>query len=229
MTADAATHATPVGTPSGTRLMIVDDHEVVRMGLKAALEIEDDFTVVAEAGNGQEAIDRARVNRPDIILMDVRMDGMDGIEACREIRDEFPDTKVLMLTSFAEEETVVAALLAGAAGYVLKNVARARLLEALRSVARGETLLDSKVTRSVLEKLTSGAAAKQSDDHLTEREREVLVLIADGATNKEIAAKLVVSENTARNHVSHILSKLGFSRRSEAAAYAVRKGLAKDE
>ncbi len=216
-------------SPSGTRLMIVDDHEVVRMGLKAALEIEDDFTVVAEAGSGQDAIDRARVNRPDIILMDVRMDGMDGIEACREIRSEFPDTRVLMLTSFAEEETVVAALLAGAAGYVLKNVARARLLEALRSVARGETLLDSKVTRSVLEKLTSGAAAKQADDNLTDREREVLVLIADGATNKEIAAKLVVSENTARNHVSHILSKLGFSRRSEAAAYAVRKGLVKDE
>jgi DNA-binding NarL/FixJ family response regulator len=212
-----------------TRLMIVDDHEVVRMGLKAALEIEDDFTVVAEAGSGQDAIDRARVNRPDIILMDVRMDGMDGIEACREIRNEFPDTKVLMLTSFAEEETVVAALLAGAAGYVLKNVARSRLLEALRSVARGETLLDSKVTRNVLEKLTSNASAKQSDDHLTEREREVLVLIADGATNKEIAQKLVVSENTARNHVSHILSKLGFSRRSEAAAYAVRKGLVKDE
>jgi DNA-binding NarL/FixJ family response regulator len=209
--------------------MIVDDHEVVRMGLKAALEIEDDFTVVAEAGSGREAIDRARVQRPDIVLMDVRMDGMDGIEACREIRSEFPQTKVLMLTSFAEEETVVAALLAGAAGYVLKNVARARLLEALRSVARGETLLDSKVTRSVLEKLTSGGSAKQSDDNLTEREREVLVLIADGATNKEIAAKLVVSENTARNHVSHILSKLGFSRRSEAAAYAVRKGLAKDE
>ena len=212
-----------------TRLMIVDDHEVVRMGLKAALEIEEDFTVVAEAGNGQDAIDRAKVQRPDIVLMDVRMDGMDGIEACREIRSEFPDTRVLMLTSFAEEETVVAALLAGAAGYVLKNVARARLLEALRSVARGETLLDSKVTRSVLEKLTSGAGAKQSDDNLTEREREVLVLIADGATNKEIAAKLVVSENTARNHVSHILSKLGFSRRSEAAAYAVRKGLVKDE
>jgi DNA-binding NarL/FixJ family response regulator len=134
-----------------------------------------------------------------------------------------------MLTSYAEEETVVAALLAGAAGYVLKNVARSRLLEALRSVARGETLLDSKVTRSVLEKLTSGTGAKQSEDNLTEREREVLVLIADGATNKEIAQKLVVSENTARNHVSHILSKLGFSRRSEAAAYAVRKGLVKDE
>jgi DNA-binding NarL/FixJ family response regulator len=212
-----------------TRLMIVDDHEVVRMGLKAALEVEDDFTVVAEAGNGRDAIDRARAHQPDIVLMDVRMDGMDGIEACREIRNELPDTKVLMLTSFAEEETVVAAVLAGAAGYVLKNVARARLLEALRSVARGESLLDSKVTRSVLEKLVAGDGKKGERDVLTEREREVLVLIADGATNKEIAAKLVVSENTARNHVSHILGKLGFSRRSEAAAYAVRKGLAKDD
>jgi len=211
-----------------TRLMIVDDHEVVRMGLKAALDIEDDFTVVAEAGNGKDAIEKARAHEPDIVLMDVRMEGMDGIEACREIRSELPNTKVLMLTSFAEEETVVAALLAGAAGYVLKNVARARLLEALRSVARGESLLDSKVTKSVLEKLV-GMQAKAGDDELTSREREVLVLIADGATNKEIAAKLVVSENTARNHVSHILSKLGFSRRSEAAAYAVRKGLTKGD
>lgn len=213
-----------------TRLMIVDDHEVVRMGLRAALEVEEDFTVVAEAGNGREAIDKALAHRPDIILMDVRMDGMDGIEACREVRNELPDTKVLMLTSFAEEETVVAALLAGAAGYVLKNVARSRLLEALRAVARGESLLDSKITRQVLERLTN-PDAKPADDHdlLTDREREVLALIAEGATNKEIAAKLVVSENTARNHVSHILGKLGFSRRSEAAAYAAKRGLGKRE
>ena len=213
-----------------TRLMIVDDHEVVRMGLRAALDVEADFTVVAEASNGQEAIEKARAHRPDIVLMDVRMEGMDGIESCRELRSELPDTRVLMLTSFAEEETVVAALLAGAAGYVLKNVARARLLEALRSVARGESLLDSRVTRGVVEKLVASRAAAATDDEgdLTAREREVLVLIADGATNKEIAAKLVVSENTARNHVSHILGKLGFSRRSEAAAYAVKKGLVRE-
>lgn len=199
------------------------------MGLRAALDVEADFTVVAEAANGQEAIDKARVHRPDIVLMDVRMDGMGGIEACREIRNEFPETKVLMLTSFAEEETVVAALLAGAAGYVLKNVARPRLLEALRAVARGETLLDSKVTKAVLEKLVANKdKPEDSGDDLTPREREVLILIAEGATNKEIAQKLVVSENTARNHVSHILAKLGFSRRSEAAAYAVKKGLVKE-
>lgn len=209
-----------------TRLMIVDDHEVVRMGLKAALEVEDDFVVVAEAGNGRDAIEKARAHQPEIVLMDVRMDGISGIEACRDIRSQFPEIRVLMLTSFAEEETVVAALVAGAAGYVLKNVGRARLLEALRSVARGESLLDSKVTKSVVDKLVGGAP-KQADDDLTAREREVLVLIAEGATNKEIAAKLVVSENTARNHVSHILGKLGFNRRSEAAAYAVRKGFAK--
>lgn len=209
-----------------TRLMIVDDHEVVRMGLRAALEVEPDFTVVAEAGNGKEAVEKARAHQPDIVLMDVRMDGgHDGIAACREIRNELPATKVLMLTSFAEEETVVAAVVAGAAGYVLKNVARARLLEALRSVARGESLLDSKVTKSVLEKLIGMHQQPGDDDELTAREREVLALIAEGATNKEIAAKLVVSENTARNHVSHILSKLGFSRRSEAAAYAAKKGL----
>jgi DNA-binding NarL/FixJ family response regulator len=212
-----------------TRLMIVDDHEVVRMGLRAALEVEPDFTVVAEAANGREAIEKAKAHQPDIVLMDVRMEGMGGIEACREIRSEMPETKVLMLTSFAEEETVVAALLAGAAGYVLKNVARARLLEALRSVARGETLLDSKVTRGVVDKLIGAhAQASDEDGELTAREREVLVLVAQGATNKEIAAKLVVSDNTARNHVSHILAKLGFSRRSEAAAYAVKKGLVKE-
>ena len=142
-----------------TRLMIVDDHEVVRMGLRAALEVEPDFTVVAEAAQRQGRHRQgARRTSPDIVLMDVRMDGMDGIEACREIRSEFPETRVLMLTSFAEEETVVAALLAGAAGYVLKNVARARLLEALRSVARGESLLDSKVTKGVLEKLRRRAS-----------------------------------------------------------------------
>ncbi|MBI2724082.1 MAG: response regulator transcription factor [Chloroflexi bacterium] len=212
---------------SGTRLMIVDDHEVVRMGLRAALEVEPDFTVVAEAANGAEAIEKARAHRPDIVLMDVRMDGMDGIAACREIRSELPGTRVLMLTSYAEESTVVQALMAGAAGYVLKNVARTRLLEALRSVARGESLLDSKVTRSVVESLVASHARSAPDDDsdLTAREREVLVLIAEGATNKEIAARLVVSENTARNHVSHILAKLGFSRRSEAAAYAAKKGL----
>lgn len=212
-----------------TRLMIVDDHEVVRMGLRAALDVEPDFTVVAEASSGAEAIEKARAHRPDIVLMDVRMDGMDGIEACRELRSAFPETRVLMLTSFAEEETVVAALLAGAAGYVLKNVARSRLLEALRSVARGESLLDSRVTRGVVEKLVSSRVGQSEEEgELTAREREVLVLIAEGATNKEIAAKLVVSENTARNHVSHILGKLGFSRRSEAAAYAVKKGLVKE-
>jgi DNA-binding NarL/FixJ family response regulator len=212
-----------------TRLMIVDDHELVRMGLKAALEVEEDFAVVAEASNGREAIEKARAHQPDIVLMDVRMDGVDGIEACREIRNDLADTRVLMLTSYAEEETVVAALLAGAAGYVLKNVGRGRLLEALRSVARGESLLDSKVTKSVVEKLVSGRGRQDTGDNLTDREREVLALIAEGATNKEIAAQLVVSENTARNHVSHILGKLGFSRRSEAAAYAVKKGLAKSD
>lgn len=208
-----------------TRLMIVDDHEVVRMGLRAALEVEPDFAVVAEAANGKEAVQQARAHRPDIVLMDVRMDVMDGIEACREVRSELPETKVLMLTSFAEEDTVVAAVLAGAAGYVLKNVARTKLLEALRAVARGESLLDSKVTRGVLDRLVGAQSKPAERDDLSPREREVLALIAEGATNKEIAAKLVVSENTARNHVSHILSKLGFSRRSEAAAYAAKRGM----
>ena len=205
-----------------TRLMIVDDHEVVRMGLRAALDVEPDFTVVAEASNGQEAIEKARAHRPDIVLMDVRMDVMDGIEACRELRSELPETRVLMLTSFAEEETVVAALLAGAAGYVLKNVARARLLEALRSVARGESLLDSRVTRGVVEKLVASRAAAAADDdgELTAREREVLGLLAEGSTNKQIAFALGLSLKTVQNYVSNILEKLQVADRTQAALRA---------
>ena len=208
-----------------TRLMIVDDHEVVRMGLRAALDIEDDFTVVAEAASGVEAIERARAFRPDIILMDVRMEGMDGIEACREIRSELPDIHVLMLTSFAEEETVVAALLAGASGYVLKNVARARLLEALRAVARGESLLDAAVTRNVLDRLVSGKQRKDDGDNLTEREREVLALIAQGHTTAQIAKILYRSAKTIEAHRMSLGLKLRARNRVDLARFAMQAGL----
>lgn len=212
------------------RIMIVDDHEVVRVGLRTVLELEDDLQVVGEAASGAEAIARAPLLRPDVVLLDVVMEPMSGIEACRELRARLPQTRVLMLTSYADQEAVVASILAGAAGYLLKNAARAELLRAIRAVAQGQALLDPMVTRAVTERLVRLAAqppapAAKLPEPLTERERGVLALVARGLTNKEIARELVISEKTARNHLSTILAKLGLSRRSEAAAYAVRKKL----
>ena len=215
------------------RILVVDDHEVVRTGLRAALEDAGDLAVVGEAATAEEAIGRARALRPDLVLMDVRL-GQEGdatgIEACRAIRSELPATRVLMFSSYSEREAVVASILAGAAGYVTKNVGRAQLMEALRAVAKGESLLDSKVTGLVLDRLKQLSAQKQApDDPLSPREREVLALIARGLTNRQIATELVISEHTARNHVASILDKLGLSRRAEAAAYAARLGLLSEE
>jgi DNA-binding NarL/FixJ family response regulator len=209
------------------RIMIVDDHEVVRVGLRAVLELEDDVQVVGDAASAREAIARAPVLRPDVVLMDVVMEPVGGIEACRELKALLPGVRVLMLTSYADQEAVCASILAGAGGYLLKNAARAELLRAIRAVAQGQVLLDPAVARAVTERLVSLASQPRGDlpQPLSEREREVLALVARGHTNKEIADKLVISEKTARNHLSNILAKLGLSRRSEAAAYAVRKKL----
>jgi DNA-binding NarL/FixJ family response regulator len=218
---------------SAVRVLVVDDHEVVRAGLRTVLEDAGDLSVVAEAATAEAAVARARALRPDLVLMDVRLgDAGDagGIDACRVIRSELPDTRVLMFSSYGERETVVASILAGAAGYVTKNVARAQLLEALRAVARGESLLDPTVTGPLLEKLKElSAKDRPPDDPLSPREREVLGHIARGLTNRQIAEALVISEHTARNHVTSILDKLGFSRRAEAAAYAARLGLIPDD
>jgi len=213
---------------SKVRVLVVDDHEVVRAGLRTVLDAED-LEVVGEAADADEALTRARALQPDVVLMDVRL-GADedagGIEACRAIRSEVPEARVLMFSSYREREAVVASILAGAAGYVTKNVGRATLLEAVRAVARGESLLDPAVTGPLLDRLKELAAAEQSpEDPLSPREREVLGLIARGLTNRQIAEALVISEHTARNHVSSILDKLGLSRRAEAAVYAVRLGL----
>ena len=211
-----------------TRLLLVDDHEVFRIGLRTVLDFEPDLKVVGEAGDALAGVQAAEALRPDVVLMDVRLGGIDGVQACREIRSRFPEVRVLMLTSFADEDVVMSSIMAGAAGFVTKNVGRTELLKAIRAVASGESLLDPAVTKKVLERLVSLTQKdrEREVDQLSEREREVLALVAQGYTNREIAEKLVLSEHTARNHISRIFEKLGLSRRSEAAAYAARMGLA---
>ena len=203
-----------------TRIMIVDDHEVVRMGMRLLFETEDDFVVVGEASNGAEALAKVPVLDPQLILMDVRMEKMGGIEACREIKSRHPQVHILMLTSYTDDDAITASVLAGASGYLLKHLSRAELLRAVRLVASGQTLIDPGASQQVVQRMTSAPG-----NDLTEREREVLALVARGYTNKQIAQALYVSEKTARNHVSHILEKLGLARRSEAAAFAVEHRL----
>ncbi len=203
-----------------TRIMIVDDHEVVRMGMRLLFETEDDFTVVGEARNGAEALARVAILDPHLILMDVRMEKMGGIEACREIKNQHPQVHILMITSFIDDDAALASLIAGASGYLLKHLSRAELLRLVRLVAAGQTLLDSATSERTIRRLEQAPG-----NDLTEREREVLALVARGYTNKHIAEALFVSEKTARNHVSHILEKLGLARRSEAAVYAVEHHL----
>ncbi|HEX4207973.1 MAG TPA: response regulator transcription factor [Ktedonobacteraceae bacterium] len=209
------------------RLMIVDDHEVVRLGMRAAFELESDIHVVGEASDGAEAVAKVRVLDPNIILLDVRMQRMSGIEACREIKSRYPDVRILMITSFSDEEAVFDSIVAGADGYLLKNVSRAELLKALRTVATGQSLLHADSSQQAIARMSgiANGTVHVPGETLTEREREVLALVARGYTNKRIAETLFVSEKTARNHVSHILEKLGLARRSEAAAYAVEHKL----
>ena len=223
----------PGDQPAVLRVLIVDDHAVVRAGLRAVLEGEQGVEVCGEASSASEAVHSAEALRPSVILMDIRMgEGEDasGIEACRLIRSEMPDAQVIMFTSYGERESVLASIMAGATGFLTKNVSHAKLVEAIRAAGRGESLLDTGVTRGVIQRLTElSEASPGAESLLSEREREILALIAHGYTNKEIAAKIFVSPYTARNHVIHILNKLGLSRRSEAAAQAVRLGLLNDE
>jgi two-component system, NarL family, response regulator DevR len=209
-------------------VLIVDDHEVVRAGLRAVLDGAEGLYVVGEAGTADAAVQEALSLKPDVVLLDVRLGERDdgsGVTACREIRSALPDTRVLMFSSYGESTTVLSALLAGASGYLLKNVGRARLIDALRAISGGESLLDPAVTGPILDALVAvSGGQRQTESPLSSREKEVLKLIAEGSTNKEIAQALVISEHTARNHVVHILDKLGLSRRSEAAAYAAKAG-----
>ena len=205
------------------KILIADDHGILREGLKMVLGLEEDFQVVGEAASGKEAIQQAAALRPDVVLMDVLMQDTNGIDACRQIRSALPDTKVLMLTSHEAAPAVEASVLAGASGYLLKNGGREDLLRGIRAVARGESLLSPSVTSQVLERF---ADLTRKEQH---REKEVLVLVAQGMTNREIASELIISENTVRNHLSHILDKLDLSRRSQVAVYAAQRGMLKQE
>jgi len=209
------------------RLLIADDHHIVRKGIKALLATEPDLQVVGEADNGVEAVEKAGALKPDVILMDLMMPQMDGIEATRRITAERPETRILVLTSFAADDKVFPAVKAGALGYLLKDSAPEQLLEAIRQVHRGEPSLEPSIARKVLMELAQpGGTGRQTADPLTEREVDVLRLIAQGMSNKEIAAKIFVAEWTVRSHVSNILGKLHLASRTQAALYALRSGLA---
>ena len=214
------------GSPStpSLRLLIVDDHEVVRQGLAAMLGRRSGLTVVAEAGTVAEAVAAARKFRPDVVVMDVRLPDGSGVEACREIRAEVPDTRVVMLTSYPDEDAVLASIIAGASGYLLKQVRARDLVAALEAVGRGESLLDPAVTGRVLERIRRIATADQPDElaQLTSQEQKILLLVAEGKTNKQIAADVFLSDKTVKNYVSSILAKLNLERRAQAAAYMAR-------
>jgi two-component system response regulator DevR len=206
------------------RLLVVDDHEVVRQGLVALLDRRQGFEVVAEAGTAAEAVEQARRYEPDIVVMDVRLPDGSGVEACREIRAERAATRVVMLTSYPDEEAVLSAIVAGASGYLLKQVRARDLVAALEAVGRGESLLDPAVTEKVLERVRRIATGAAADDlaALTTQEQKILLLVAEGKTNKEIAAEVYLSDKTVKNYVSSILSKLNLERRAQAAAYMAR-------
>ena len=204
--------------------MLVDDHEIVRDGIRAMLDPEDDVVVTAEASTVREAIDEADRTRPDVIVMDVRLTDGSGIEATREIRAKLPNTRVLMLTSFADDEALFASIMAGASGYVLKQVKSGDLLRAIRAVGAGNSLLDPSVTSAVLDRLRKGKHLLRDEKlaRLSPQEERILQLVADGKTNKEIGDELHLAEKTVKNYVSSILSKLEVARRAEAAAYLAR-------
>ncbi len=206
------------------RVLVVDDHEVVRQGLVALLDRRPGFEVVGEAGTVAEAIEAARRHQPDIVVMDVRLPDGSGVEACREIRSELPATRVVMLTSYPDDEAVLSAIVAGASGYLLKQIRARDLVAALETVGRGESLLDPAVTEKVLERIRRIATGQFADElaQLTSQEQKILALVAEGKTNKEIADEVFLSDKTVKNYVSSILSKLNLERRAQAAAFVAK-------
>ena len=203
-----------------TRIFLLDDHEVVRRGLRELFEAEDDLEVVGEASTAEEALGRIPATAPDVAVLDVRLPDGDGVEVCREVRSKHPEIRCVMLTSFADDEAVYASIMAGASGYLLKQVRGTDLIDGVRRVAAGESLLDPAVTARVLERLRRGPDDELAD--LTEQERRILELISEGLTNRQIGERLFLAEKTVKNYVSNLLAKLGMSRRTEAAVYAAR-------
>ena len=209
------------------RILLVDDHEVVRLGLKALLDRHPFFEVVAEAGTSREALKYVEQYSPDVVVMDIRLPGGSGIDACEKITESHPNTQVIMLTSYAEDEMLFSAIRAGAAGYVLKQIGGDDLIRALEAVSRGEALLDPAVTQRIFQEVRRAAKEEEASAFadLTQQEKHVLILVSEGRTNREIAKELFLGEGTVRNYVSSILSKLSVSNRAEAAAYAVEHNL----
>jgi DNA-binding NarL/FixJ family response regulator len=208
------------------RILICDDHEVVREGLRTLLAGRAELEVVAEAGTSADAIEAAARERPDIVIMDVRLPDGSGVEACRSIREILPATRVIMLTSYPDDEALYASIVAGASGYLLKQTRAAALIEAIDAVSKGRALLDPAVTARVLERVRRGNSDEDpAIASLTDQERKVLEQLATGKTNREIGVVLFLSEKTVKNYVSRILEKLGLHRRAEAAAFAARRGI----
>jgi DNA-binding NarL/FixJ family response regulator len=209
------------------RIVLVDDHEVVRLGLKSLLERHPQFEVVGEAGSARDALEQVAALEPDVVVMDIRLPGTSGIEACEQIVDQYPNIKVIMLTSYAEDEMLFSAIRAGASGYVLKQIASEELIKAIEAVGRGEALLDPAVTQRVFQEVRRAVKEEEASafQHLSQQEKHVLLLVSEGKTNREIAKNLFLGEGTVRNYVSSILSKLGVNNRAEAAAYAVEHNL----
>lgn len=208
------------------RILIVDDHSIVRKGIRALLTTERDLEVIGEVGNGMEAVAQAKTLRPDVILMDLVMPKMDGIEATRQITTQQPGARVLVLTSFAADDKVFPAIKAGALGYLLKDSGPDELVQAIHQVYRGEPSLEPSIARKVLTEMASPVKKPLTADPLTEREMDILRHVAQGLSNKEIAEQLVIAEMTVRTHVSNILSKLHLASRTQAALYALKEGLA---
>ena len=211
------------------RVLLVDDHAVVRQGLKALLDIDDDIDIVGEAGTADEAVRRVGYDDPDVVIMDVRLPDGSGVEACREIRSRFPEVKVLMFTSYADEEALFSSIIAGAAGYVLKRIDATELVDAIHKVADGQSLLDPALTEQVFRRIRGEEPDDPLIARLSQQERRVLELIGDGMTNRQIADEMYLAEKTVKNYVSSVLRKLDMKRRSEAAAYAARLAARRDQ
>jgi two-component system, NarL family, response regulator DevR len=203
-------------------VFLLDDHEIVRRGVRDLVEAEDDITVVGEASTQEQAVNRVHALDPDVAVLDVRLEEGNGIEACREIRSLHPRTACLILTSFSDDQALFEAIMAGAAGYVLKQIRANDLVDAIRRVAAGQNLLDPAVTARVLERLRRGPEEDELIARLSAQERQVLVLLAEGLTNRQIAERMYLAEKTIKNYVTSVLAKMGLTRRTEAAVYAAR-------